>query len=104
MTRNIDHITQIGGKKRPKDKDGQRYRPVVIETYRVTKSGKGHSLHARPVSEQGKFKPELDAECSRDMRRNYPTGTKFLVWAMLIHREGTDFVYTYGGWPHEIVR
>ena len=102
-SREIDKITHIGGKARPPDKDGQRYMPVVLETYRSTKSGKGHDLHARPIAGQGKFKPEMDAECSRAMRRNHPVGTMFLAWCIIIDREGTDFVYTYHGWPHPVV-
>lgn len=100
----IDKISSIGGKSRPPDKDGQSYTPVVIETYKMSKPGKRHDLHARPIKGQGKFRPEFDAECSRQMREEYPVGTMFLVWAILIDREGTEFVYTSHRWPHDIVR
>ncbi len=99
----IHKLTHIGDKARPPDKDGQRYMPVVLETYRMTKSGKSHNVHARPIKGQGKFKPSMDAECSRNMRKSHPIGTMFLAWCIVIDREGTDFVYTYHDWPHPVV-
>lgn len=100
----IEEIKIIGGKKRPLDKDGQRYMPAVLETYFERKSGKSRLIHARPVKGQSLFDHCLDAECSRDMRENYPIGTMFLVWAIVVDREGTDFVYTSWKWPFEIVQ
>ena len=67
MKLGTDKITEIGGKTCPPDKDGQRYMPVVLETYRLTKSGKGHDLHAQPIAGQGIFRPNMDAECSREI-------------------------------------
>ena len=99
----LDEITEIGGKKRPADKDGQRYVPAVLETYYEVKSGKSRNVHARPVKGQAQFDSILDAECSREMRENHPIGTMFLVWAILVDREGTDFVYTSWQWPYEVV-
>ena len=91
--------TSIGGKAQP----GIDYEPVVLETYYQVKSGKSSCVHARPIEGQGKFLPEMDAECSRTMRRQHPVGTKFLVWAKIIDREGTGFVYTSWRWPEEII-
>ena len=101
MTLGIDKLTHIGGKARPRDKNGQRYVPVVLESYKEYKNG--HEIHARPIKGQGKFRPELDAECSKPMRRNHPIGTMFLVWGIVINRNGTELVYTYEDWPYEII-
>jgi len=101
--REIDKLTHIGGQARPDDKDGQRYMPVVLESYRLTKSGKGHDLHVRPIAGQGKFKPDMDAECGREMRRNHPAGTMFLAWCIIKNRDGTKYVYTSHQWPNPVV-
>lgn len=102
-SREIDKLRHIGGKARPRDKNGQRYMPVVLETYKEVKSGKSHHVHARPIAGQGKFKTTLDAECCKIMRKSHPIGTLFLVWAIVINREGTEMVYTYEDWPYELV-
>ena len=101
--REIDNITHIGGEPRPPSKDGQRYMPVVLETYRLTKSGKGHDLHVRPIAGQGKFKTDMDVECNKDMRRNHPVGTMFLAWCIIKDREGTKYVYTSHRLPNPVV-
>ena len=103
VSRNLDKLTRIGGIPRPPNKDGQRYVPVILESYRLTKSGKGHDLHMRPIAGQGKFKPDMDVECGRDMRRNHPAGTMFLAWCIIKNREGTDFVFTSHHWPNPVV-
>ena len=97
----IGEIKKIGGKECP----GPEYLPVVLETYYEVKSGKKSRIHARPVSGQEHFSSELDAECCRDMRKKHPVGTMFLVWGKVTDREGGgSFVYTYHGWPFEIVK
>jgi len=97
----IDEITEIGGKECP----GLEYSPVVLETYYEAKSGKSSRIHARPVKGQKYFPAELDAECCRDMRKKYPVGTVFLVWGKITDREGSgEFIYTYHGWPYEIIQ
>ena len=102
VSREIDMLTHIGGKARPPDKDGQRYMPVVLESYQLTKSGKGHDLHVRPIAGQGKFKTDMDVECGRDMRRKHPAGTKFLAWCIIKNREGAEHVFTSHRWHNPV--
>lgn len=46
----------------------------------------------------------MNVECSRDMRKRFPTGTRFRIYAKEISREdGTPFLYTHFSWPYEIV-
>ena len=96
----INEITEIGGMGRP-DFD---YEPVVLETYFAIKAGKKSRVHARPLKGQQSFPSDLDAECCRQMRKDYPIGTAFLVWGKVTNRQGKgEFVYTYHGWPFEVV-
>jgi hypothetical protein len=75
------------------------YRQIVIETY----YGNGR-VRARPV--KGEFYPEtMSVECSRDMRKRFPIGTRFLIYAKETDREGSPpFLYTHYSWPYEIVQ
>ena len=96
----LDEITEIAGKECP----GPDYSPVILQTYYQVKSGKKSTIHARPYPGQGQFSEDLDAECCRKMRENHPAGTLFLVWGKVTDRLGDgEFVYTYHGWPFEII-
>ena len=96
----IGDITEIGGKKCPRP----IYKPVVIQSYFEVKSGKKSNIHACPISGQPEFPMELDVECCRTMRETHPIGTMFLVWGKINIREGKGkYVYTYEGWPYEII-
>ena len=88
----------------PDKRPGPDYTPVVLQTYHQIKSGKNHSVHARPYPGQKNFPEDLDAECCKEMRNNYPIGTLFLVWGKVTDRlGGGKYVYTYHDWPFEIV-
>ena len=80
------------------------YQQVVVETYAATKSGKSSKIHVRPV--EGEIYPvTMDVECSRSMRKNYPVGTRFRIYAKETSREGgKPFLYSHFNWPYEVVR
>ena len=79
------------------------YRQIVVETYKGPPRGAHGSIRARPVS--GQFYPStMNVECSRSMRKNYPVGTKFRIYAKEVAREGGHtFLYTHFSWPMAVV-
>jgi len=90
----LDEISKIGNMERP----GPEYSPAVLQTYKQVKSGKKSNIHARPYPGQGHFSVDLDAECCRKMREDYPIGRLFLVWGKVTDRlGGGEYVYTYHG-------
>jgi hypothetical protein len=79
------------------------YKQVVVETYYAIKPGKSSRIHVRPIEGQP-YPTDWDVECSRAMRKSYPIGTKFIVYAKQTDREGgKPFLYTHHSWPYEIV-
>lgn len=80
-----------------------QYEQVVVETYEARKPGKSSLIHVRPIKDQP-FPTAMDVECSRSMRKNYPVGTKFRIWAKVTDREGgKPFLYSHFDWPYEVV-
>jgi hypothetical protein len=80
------------------------YRFIVVETfYPASTSGRHGPIHVRPMAGQPPFSPDLFVECSRALVENYPVGTKFRIKAKLSSMQGTVFVYSYFGWPYEVV-
>jgi len=79
------------------------YRQVVIETYRGPPRGAHGSIRARPIAGQF-YASTMKVECSRDMRKRFPVGTRFRVYAKETSREdGTPFLYTHFSWPYEVI-
>jgi hypothetical protein len=79
------------------------YRQIIIETYQGPSRGAHGSVRARPIP--GQFYPtSMNVECSRDMRRRFPVGTRFRVYAKETDREGgTPFLYSHPSWPYDVV-
>jgi len=79
------------------------YRQVVIQTYEGPPRGAHGSVRARPID--GEFySTAMNVECSRDMRKRFPVGTKFRIFAKEVDREdGPSFLYTHFSWPYEVV-
>lgn len=82
----------------------ERYQMVVVESYRASStSGLHGDIHIRPVEGQG-F-DGLHVECSKSLSRNYAPGTKFRLKAKLTDREdGGEYLYSYHGWPVELIK
>lgn len=79
-----------------------QYHQIIVETYHAVKSGKSTNVHVRPIEGQV-FPTTYDVECSRAMREAHPIGTRFRIRVKQIDREGTPFLYSYHGWPYEVV-
>lgn len=80
------------------------YRWVVVESYRARyTSGLHGDIHIRPVDDQD-LPPGIHVECSKNLSRNYPVGTRFRIRAKLTDREGGgQFLYSYHGWKFEVL-
>lgn len=79
------------------------YRQVIIETYRGPARGDHGSIRARPIA--GQFYPTtMHVECSKEMRRLHPLGTRFRVYAKETSKEdGPAFLYTHYSWPYDVI-
>lgn len=79
------------------------YSQVVVEAYYAVKGGKSSRIHVRPAADQA-YQQTMDVECSRTMRKAYPVGTKFRIWAKETDREGgKPFLYSHFDWPFEVI-
>ena len=84
-------------------KPDEPYRYVVVESYRESGSGFHGDVHIRPVAAEG-FPSGMRVECSKQLMRDYPVGTKFRIRAKLTDREdGGEFLYSYFGWKYEVL-
>ena len=80
-----------------------QYQQLIVETYYAKKSGKTSTVHVRPIEGQA-FPTTMDVECSRSMRKEYPIGTRFRIYARETDREGgKPFLYSHFDWPYEVV-
>jgi hypothetical protein len=85
-------------------KSNEPYQYLLVESFRPNStSGLHGDVHIRPCAGQG-YPTTLHVECSKDLVRNYPVGTKFRIKAKLTDRLGSgDFLYSYFGWKYEVV-
>jgi hypothetical protein len=77
---------------------------VMVESYKAEHtSGMHGDIHVRPVDGQG-YPTNINVRCPREMKQNYPVGTRFWIQAKLTDREGgTDFLSTHHSWPWDVV-
>ena len=78
------------------------YRDIVVESVKGFDSQGRFKLQIRPVAGQI-FAQTLNVECSKKLTQQYPVGTRFKIRAQLTDMEGAPFVYSYFGWPYEVV-
>jgi hypothetical protein len=80
------------------------YTDIIVETYQTGVMSLGHNgVVVRPIAGQ-EFSPDLKVECSRDINKNYPVGTRFKIKAKLTDRQGSKpFLYSSYKWPFEVV-
>lgn len=84
-------------------KHDESYRLVVVETYSGHKHGKKSHIHVRPVAGQD-LDTNMDVECRRDMRKEYPVGTRFRIKAKLTDRDGgKPFLWSHHSWAYEVL-
>jgi hypothetical protein len=80
------------------------YHLIEVESfYAESTSGRHGKIHMRPVAGQPLFPPHLFVECSRTLLKNYPVGTRFRIKAKLSYMQGTPFIYSYFGWPYQVL-
>ena len=77
---------------------------VDVESYLPTQtSGLQGKIHIRPCPGQG-YPTDMHVECSKNLSKNYPLGSKFRLKAKLTDREGGgEYLYSYWGWDYEIL-
>lgn len=80
------------------------YEWVEVESYVADRtSGLHGKVHIRPVP-GFRFDPSLQVECSKQMIRNYPVGTRFRIWAKLTDRlGGREFLYSSYRWKYHVI-
>jgi hypothetical protein len=84
-------------------KPWSQYQQVVVETYHGGRVGASSRIHVRPAPGEA-FPPTMDVECSRSMRKLYPVGTRFRIYAKETNKEGgKPFLYSHYDWPFEVV-
>ncbi len=79
------------------------YQFVVVESFIGPDSQGRNRPQIRPAKGQV-FDANLKVECSLDLLNKYPLGTKFRIRAKLTDMQGTPFVYSYFGWPYDVVK
>lgn len=84
-------------------KKGEPYREILVESYRASASGLHGDIHMRPVAGQG-LTSDLHVECSKELSRKYPVGTRFRIRAKLTDREGRgEYLYSSHLWPVTVI-
>ncbi len=78
------------------------YRNVLVKSYAQSGEASSAVVRIHPLAGQG-LSEKLNVECSKSMRRDYPVGTIFRIRAKITDREGGVFVYSYFGWPFEVL-
>jgi hypothetical protein len=70
-------------------KPEEPYYTIVVETYCISGSGLHGDIHVRPVAGE-QFPQTLHVRAPKVMRRNYPVGTRFRIYAKLTDKEVGD--------------
>jgi hypothetical protein len=84
-------------------KPEEPYYTIVVETYRISGPGLHGDVHVRPV-EGEHFPQTLHVRSPKEMRRNYPVGTRFRIYAKLTDKEGGNpFLHTHHSWEYEVL-
>lgn len=79
------------------------YSEVVIETFENPGEPSSERIRARPIPGQ-KFDTNMRVECSTEMRKKYPLGTKFKIKAKITTQlGGTPFLYSHYSCPYEVL-
>lgn len=85
-------------------KRDEPYQYVLVESFKTDNtSGLRGDVHIRPCEGQG-HDPSLHVECSKELVRNYPVGTRFKIRAKLTDRMGGgEYLYSSYRWPYEVI-
>jgi hypothetical protein len=78
------------------------YRELVVHSVMGQDSQGRPKIKIRPIAGQV-YGPELNVECSKKLSEKYPIGTRFKIRVQLTDMQGTPFLYSYFGWPYEVM-
>jgi hypothetical protein len=79
------------------------YYTLIVETYHESGSGLHGDIHVRCVEGQP-FPSSLRIRSPKEMRRKYPVGTRFQIFAKLTDKEGGNpFLHTHHNWPYTVL-
>ncbi len=79
------------------------YHEIVVHSVMGKDSQGRPKRQIRPIKGQV-FDSGLNVECSMKLIENYPLGTRFRLRAKIAEVRGTQFLYSYFGWPVPVVR
>lgn len=78
------------------------YESIVVESFRP--AGTHGEVRIRPAAGQI-FPQTLFVSCSQTLTNDYPVGTKFRIQVRPLEKNGDSlFLYSYFGWPFEVVK
>jgi len=77
---------------------------VVVESYKpASTSGLHGDVHIRPIKGE-QFPQNIKVQCSKDLSKKYPLGTKFKIQVKLTDREGSgEYLYSSYKWPYDVI-
>jgi hypothetical protein len=80
------------------------YCEIIVETYQTGVMSLGHNgVVVRPIAGQA-YPPNLNVQCSREINRDFPVGTRFRLKVKLTDKEGSGpFLYSSYKWPFTVV-
>lgn len=84
----------------------QEYTEIIVESFIIDKtSGKHGAIHIRPLPNQFPFEENMLVECSKQLINDYTIGTKFIIKAKIISKEGgKPFIYSHYSWNYTVVK
>lgn len=104
---NVDPITYEDLKHLPEEAirfREERYYKVAIKTRENWGESSKRSIRANPLPNQG-FPPFLNVACGTSLRKKYPVGSVFIIWAKLAYDKRYDsyYLYSYQDWETQLV-
>ena len=80
------------------------YEEIIVESFIPTTRENSHNkVRIRPAFDQGVFKTTMRVQCSRDLRKDYPVGTRFRIRAKLIRSGDTEYISSHYTWDYEVL-
>jgi hypothetical protein len=84
----------------------REYSNIIVESFVANViTGKHGTIHIKPIPGQEPFMTTMFVECSKELIRNFPLGTKFRIKAKITSRDGgTPFIYSSYKWNYEVLK
>lgn len=84
----------------------QEYKEIIVESFVTENASSRHGLiHIRPLPNQFPYEENMLVECSKELVRDYPIGTKFRLKAKITSREGgKPFIYSHYSWSYKVLK